>query len=128
KEDENDVVLAEKPVENGENIELTIDVNVQDRIYNSYNNEAGTAAAIDPKTGETIALVSSPGFDPNEMLYGMSDSAWNSLQDDPKKPLINRFAATYAPGSVMKPITAAIGLENGGIDPKEALEIEGLTW
>lgn len=128
KEGEEDIILAEKPVKDGENIELTIDINIQDRIYDSYGDEAGTAAAIDPKTGETIALVSSPGFDPNEMLYGMSSTKWDNLQNDPKNPLLNRFAATYAPGSVIKPVTGAIGLENGTIDPNEGIKIEGLTW
>src|SRR5690625_6689179 len=73
-EDEEDVVLAEKPVKHGETITLTIDANIQDKVFDSYDGEAGTAAAIDPKTGETLALVSSPGFDPNDFLYGISQS------------------------------------------------------
>lgn len=128
KEDEENVVLAEKDVKNGENIQLTIDVNVQEKIYNTYDGDAGTAAAIHPKTGETLALVSSPAFDPNELLYGTSENKWENLESDPKTPLLNRFNATYAPGSVMKPITAAIGLSNGTIKPDEGVEIKGLTW
>src|SRR5699024_7163789 len=69
KENEEDIIIAEKEVKNGENIQLTIDVNIQEKIYNTYNGDAGTAAAIHPKTGETLALVSSPAFDPNELLY-----------------------------------------------------------
>lgn len=128
KEDEEEIVLAEKEVRNGESIQLTIDVNIQEKIYNTYNGDAGTAAAIHPKTGETLALVSSPAFDPNELLYGTSDSLWESLESNPQKPLINRFNATYAPGSVIKPITAAIGLKNGTIKPDQGVEIKGLTW
>lgn len=127
-EDQEDILLAEKPVKNGENIHLTIDANIQDKVFQAYDDEAGTAAAIDPKTGETLALVSSPSFDPNELLYGISQSRWDKLNDDPQMPLINRFAATYAPGSVIKPITAAIGLENGSIDPNEGIDIKGPTW
>lgn len=127
-EDAEEVVVAEKPVKDGENIELTIDINIQDKIYDSFKDDAGTATALDPKTGETIALVSAPAFDPNEMLYGMSEKKFDQLQNSSQKPLINRFSATFAPGSVMKPITAAIGLENGTIKPEEGLEIKGLTW
>src|SRR5699024_5029237 len=67
-EGEEDVVLAEIPVEDGENVQLTIDVNVQDKIYDAFDGEAGTAASINPKTGETLALVSSPAFDPNDIV------------------------------------------------------------
>src|SRR5699024_11232996 len=62
-EDEEDTVLAEKKVKDGQNIQLTIDVNLQEKIYDSYDGEAGTSTAVNPKTGETLALVSSPGLD-----------------------------------------------------------------
>jgi len=128
KDDGSEEVLAEKPVKDGETISLTIDVNIQEKIYESYGENSGTAAAIHPKTGETLALVSSPAFDPNEFLYGITQSRLDELENDPKTPIINRFTATFAPGSVIKPITAAIGLENGTIDPVEGIEIKGLTW
>lgn len=128
KDGEEETLLAEKPVKNGENVTVTIDVNVQEKIYKSFDGDAGTATAINPKTGETLALVSSPSFDPNDMLYGTSDSMWKDLQEDEKKPLLNRFSATFAPGSVIKPITGAIGLNNGTIKPGEGIKIEGLDW
>lgn len=128
KEDGNKEVLAEKPAKDGENVTLTIDVNIQEKIYNAYEDKAGTSAAINPKTGETLALVSSPAFNPNEFLYGITQSRLDELENDPQTPIINRFTATYAPGSVIKPITAAIGLENETIDPDEGIEIKGLTW
>ncbi|MGY0693511.1 penicillin-binding transpeptidase domain-containing protein [Virgibacillus sp. FSP13] len=128
KEGEDDVTLAEKEVQDGENVQTTIDVDLQEKIYASYDGEAGTTAAVDPKTGETLALVSSPAFDPNELLFGVNQTAWNKMQDDPQRPLINRFSATFAPGSVMKPITAAVGLNNGSIVPGEGIEINGLDW
>lgn len=128
KEGEDEIVIAEIPVQNGENISLTIDANIQEEIFNSYGEDSGTAAAIDPKTGEALALVSSPAFNPNEMVYGITQTQWDKLQNDPRKPLINRFTSTYAPGSVIKPISAAIGIENGTLKPNEGLEINGLTW
>lgn len=128
KEDEDDLIIAEKEVKNGKNVQVTIDVNVQEKIYNSYNGDAGTASAIDPKTGEALALVSSPSFDPNDILYGTSKDIWDNLSSDPETPLINRFSSTFAPGSVIKPLTAAIGLGNDSIDPDKGIEINGLTW
>lgn len=128
KPDNDQTVLAEKPVVDGENIKLTIDVSLQEKIYKSYGKEAGTSAAINPKSGETLALVSSPGFDPNQFTNGISSSQLDKLQDDAQQPLINRFNATYAPGSVMKPISAAIGLNDGVIKPDEGIKIEGKTW
>jgi len=127
--DENEqFTIAEQQVKNGENVELTIDINVQEKIYDAYNKEAGTAAAVHPETGETIALVSSPGFDPHDFVYMMNESTRADLENDPKQPLINRFTATYAPGSIFKPITGIIGLTNGTLDPNEGVTINGLTW
>ena len=127
---EEEVVLAEKPVKNGEHVQLTIDVNVQEEIYEAYTDKdvSGTAAAIHPKTGEIIALVSSPGYDPNELTFGITQDRWDSLMDNPKKPFVNRFASTYAPGSVIKPVTGAIGLSEGSITHDEGLTIDGLKW
>ncbi|WP_077624744.1 penicillin-binding transpeptidase domain-containing protein [Sediminibacillus massiliensis] len=127
-QDKEDVVLTETPVENGEDIIVTIDAELQKTIYDSYGDDTGSAAAIHPKTGETLALVSSPGFDPNEMAYGISSTRREELQSNPKQPLQNRYSATYAPGSTIKPITAAIGLEADAFDPNEGITIEGETW
>ncbi|GGK02923.1 penicillin-binding protein 3 [Lentibacillus kapialis] len=128
--DENDgeTVIAEKEAQNGDNIVTTINVDIQEAMYNAYDGDTGTGAAINPKTGETLALVSSPGFAPDKFLYGISQSDYKELKNDPKKPTLNRFSATFAPGSAIKPITAAIGLNNGSIVPGEGIEINGLTW
>lgn len=127
-ENEEETVIAEKEVEDGENVVTTIDVDVQEAIFESYDGDTGTAAAIHPKTGETLALVSSPGFTPDTFLYGISQSEYDELQNDPKQPTLNRFSATFAPGSAIKPITAAIGLNNESIVPGEGMDIDGLTW
>jgi penicillin-binding protein len=128
KADGTEKVLAEKQVENGKDVALTIDANAQQKVFAGMNGEAGTAAAMNPMTGETLALVSSPSFDPNQAVLGFSSDAWNQLQSNPKEPLATRFNKTYAPGSTMKPITAAIGLAAKAFDPNEGIAISGPKW
>lgn len=120
--------LAEKKQTDGETLTVNIDSRLQQSIYNQMKQDAGTAAAINPKTGEILALVSSPSYDPNGFVRILRDVDWQALNNDPKKPLLNRFTKAYAPGSVFKPITAAIGLQVKTMDPAEALPITGLQW
>ena len=120
--------LARKEAKDGESVTLTIDAKVQEKIYNEMKGEAGASAAIDPQTGETLALVSSPAYDPNVRVRGASKAQLEAWNNDPKKPMMNRFTQAVAPGSVFKPITGAIGLETKVIDPKEELNIEGVKW
>lgn len=122
------ITVAEKPVENGETIQLTIDAELQKKTYDAMKGEPGTSAAVNPKTGETLALVSSPGFDPNEFMLGISGTRYKELEEDPKNPLFNRFRAAYAPGSTLKPVTSAIGMEAGTLKPAEGITINGETW
>ncbi|MBD7908431.1 penicillin-binding transpeptidase domain-containing protein [Sporosarcina sp. Sa3CUA8] len=120
--------IVETEAVNGENISLTIDAELQKNIFVSMKNEPGASAAVDPQTGETLALVSSPSFNPSEFMLGISGDRYKKLSEDPLKPLFNRFAAAYAPGSSLKPITAAIGLEKGTLKPEQGLSITGKTW
>ncbi|MDS9473043.1 penicillin-binding transpeptidase domain-containing protein [Sporosarcina pasteurii] len=122
------IMIAETPAIDGENITLTIDAEFQKAVFAEMNGEPGTAAIVDPKTGETLVLASSPAFDPNELSLGISSTRYAELTDDPAEPLLNRFAATYAPGSSIKPITAAIGLSTGTLKPDEGHTIEGKKW
>ncbi|WP_423408461.1 penicillin-binding transpeptidase domain-containing protein [Heyndrickxia sp. MSNUG] len=128
KENGTEKVLAEKPVVNGKDIKLTIDVVMQEQLYDQLKGKAGTSAALNPTTGETLALVSSPGFDPNEMTLGISQNKRKLLEENPLQPFLNRFKLTYAPGSVLKAVTAAIGLESGKLTPKTAYEINTKQW
>ncbi|MCM3567284.1 penicillin-binding transpeptidase domain-containing protein [Neobacillus mesonae] len=121
-------VLAEQPVVDGKDVKLTIDAELQKTIFNEMGKEAGTAAAMNPVSGETLALVSTPSFDPNQATLGFSTDEWKALQENKQKPLLTRFSQGYAPGSVMKPITAAVGLESGAIKPDEGVKIDGLKW
>ena len=122
------ITVAEKQAVDGEKIQLTIDAELQKIAYASMEGEAGTSAAVNPETGETLVLLSSPGFNPNEFMLGMSGQRYEELKADPLMPLFNRFAQSYAPGSTLKPVTAAIGLEAGTLDPAEGLTINGKTW
>jgi cell division protein FtsI/penicillin-binding protein 2 len=128
KEDGSTVTIAESKPKNGETITLTIDAKLQKTIYENMKGRAGTAAAIHPLTGEILALVSSPSFNPNKFVLGISSEEYKKLENNPLKPLINRFAATYAPGSAIKPVTAAIGLEQGVITPEQPKTIIGKKW
>jgi len=128
KTDGTEALVAEKKAEDGETIHLTIDASLQKTIFEEMGKDSGTAAAIHPINGEILALVSTPSFNPNDFVLGISDSKYKELEENKEKPFINRFAATYAPGSSIKPIVAAIGLENGTIDPKEKKRIKGKQW
>ncbi|QUW23880.1 penicillin-binding transpeptidase domain-containing protein [Sporosarcina sp. Marseille-Q4063] len=122
------ITIAEKPAVDGEKITLTIDADLQKATFEAMNHEPGTAAVIDPKTGETLVLASSPAFDPNEFAIGVSATRYNELTEDPNQPMLNRFAATYAPGSAIKPVTAAIGLAAGTLEPGKGHTINDNKW
>lgn len=128
KEDGTETVFAEKLVKNGENIRLTIDGAVQKDMYTQLKGEAGTGAAIHPTTGETLALVSSPSFDPNKLSLGATAAEWKALEEDLKQPLLNRFKANFSPGSVIKPVTAAIALQAGTTDWQKTMQLSGKKW
>ncbi|PZD95024.1 penicillin-binding transpeptidase domain-containing protein [Paenibacillus sambharensis] len=121
-------VLTEAAPVHGEDIYVTVDADLQTAIYEAYAGDSGTGAAIQPRTGEVLALVSSPSYDPNAFIRGLSSEQWKDWTNDPEKPLLNRFTSLYAPGSVFKPITAAIGLQLGVTTLDEEKRIEGLRW
>ncbi|WP_082234373.1 penicillin-binding transpeptidase domain-containing protein [Halobacillus massiliensis] len=116
-------VLAEREPKAGKDFNLTIDADVQSEIYDEMSEDSGSAAAINPTTGQVSALVSSPAYDPNEFILGMSNERRKELQENDQRPLTNKFTANYSPGSTFKPITAAIGLESGDINPEEEMTI-----
>src|SRR5699024_3054397 len=91
--------LVEKPVKNGENVQLTIDFDIQRTVYEEMKDVVGSAVVLHPKTGETLALVSTPAFDPNALSLGATQNQWAEIQDNPDLPLTIRFNKTYAPGS-----------------------------
>lgn len=120
--------LAAKPRVDGKDITLTIDSTLQDEIYQAFKEDKSCTVAMNPFTGEVLALVSTPSYDDNDFILGMSEEKWASLNDDERKPMFNRFRQRFAPGSSFKPITGAIGLTTGAIDPNEDFGREGLSW
>ncbi len=121
-------VLIEHEVQNGKDIKLTIDAKAQKTAFDSLGGKAGSTVATTPKTGDLLALASSPSYDPNKMTNGISQEDYKAYEENPEHPFISRFATGYAPGSTFKIITAAIGLDHGTIDPNEVLTINGLKW
>lgn len=121
-------VLASKSRVDGSDITLTIDSKLQTEIYNTFQEDKSSTVAMNPYTGEVLALVSTPSFDDNDFIIGMSQTTWDGLNNDERKPMYNRFRQKFAPGSSLKPITAAIGLNTGAIDPNEDYGDLGLSW
>ena len=120
--------LASTLVEHGQNVRLTIDADMQIALYEQFKEDKSCSAAINPYTGEVLALVSTPSYDNNDFILGMSQEKWNALNEDENKPLYNRFRQTWCPGSTFKPVIAAIGLESGAVNPAEDYGNEGLSW
>lgn len=120
--------LAAKSRVDGTDITLTIDSTLQTEIYQTFKDDKSCTVAMNPYTGEVLALVSTPSYDDNDFILGMSEEKWASLNDDERKPMFNRFRQRFAPGSSFKPITGAIGLSTGAIDPNEDYGNEGLSW
>lgn len=121
-------VLANKIVQNGKDVQLTIDASVQSALYEQFREEKSGSVAMNPYTGEVLALVSTPSYDDNDFIRGMSDAQWTALNEDERKPMYNRFRQVWCPGSTFKPIIAAIGLDSGAVDPAEDYGNEGLSW
>ena len=104
-----------------QDITLTIDIDLQQSLYNEYQNDKSASVALNPQTGEVLALVSTPSYSNNDFVLGLSTDKWNALNNDSNQPLMSRYKQTYTPGSTMKPITAAIGLETKTIDANKDL-------
>ena len=121
-------IIVSTIVENGKDIKLTIDSNLQKELYEQFKDDKSCSVAMNQYTGEVLALVSTPSYDNNDFIRGMSSEKWNALNEDENKPMYNRFRQVWCPGSTFKPIIAAIGLTTGAIDPNEDYGNEGLSW
>ena len=120
--------LKKQDKKDGEDVKLTIDSALQQNIYNQMQNDKGFFVVMEPQTGDLLALVSTPTFDSNDFVVGLTTEQWNNLNNDESQPLYNRFIQKYCPGSTFKPVTGAIGLTLGTIDPNEDLGYSGTSW
>lgn len=110
----------------GNDLRLTLDLDLQMVAEAGLGEESGAVVALDPRTGEILAMVSHPSYDPNEFARRMDPESWQQLISDPEKPLMNKaIQAHIAPGSVFKVITATAALETGTIKPNYSLYCPG---
>jgi penicillin-binding protein 2 len=111
---------------NGKDLQTTLDLDLQSVAELAMEGKRGGVVALDPRTGEVLAMMSAPSFDPNKFTGRISRSDWNQLMNDPFKPLLNRATqAEFAPGSTFKPIVALAGLETGVIDEDTEFHCSG---
>lgn len=124
----NKSLLAMTPVQDGEDIRLTIDAGLQETLYEQLSEDKSCSVAMNPYTGEVLALVSTPSYDNNGFIMGFSEEEWTALNEDENMPLYNRFRQTWCPGSVFKPIIASVGIDCNAIDPLADYGNEGTSW
>lgn len=120
--------IARQDKQDGEDVKLTIDSELQSKLYEQLKNDKGFFVVLDPETGEVLALVSTPSYDANSFVLGLTNSEWEELNSDPAKPLYNRFLQTYCPGSTFKAVTAGIALTTGTITRDTTYNYQGLSW
>ena len=112
----------------GETLRLTIDTEVQKLTNELLKDKAGSICVMDIYTGAIIAMHSSPSFDPNLFVFGISQDDWQLIRNDPMKPLVNKtLQGNYSPGSTIKPIVALSALENGIINTNFTVKCTGKT-
>ncbi len=120
--------LTYKKGSQGQNIKLTLDLEIQNLCNTLLADKAGSITVMDIFSGEIVAMHSSPSYDPNLFLYGINSDDWQLLKNNPLEPLINKtISGLYAPGSTIKPIVALSALENNIIDTNFTVTCDGKT-
>jgi penicillin-binding protein 2 len=118
--------LARSEPISGNNLVLTLDIRLQKIAEQAFQDYRGALVAIDPRSGEVLALVSKPGFDPNLFVDGIDPANWDALNNSPDKPLNNRaLRGQYPPGSTVKPFMALLALESGKRSPEYTISDPG---
>ena len=120
--------LASHPATPGNTVQLSIDIKLQNLVEEMYGERRGALVALDPKTGEVLAFVSKPTFDPNLFVEGIDSDSWQELNESINKPLLNRaLRGTYPPGSTYKPFMAMAALQSGKRSPSFIVNDAG-SW
>lgn len=121
--------LSRIPARSGHNLVLSIDIKLQKVAEDAFGNHHGALVAIDPVTGDILAYVSQPSFDPNIFIEGIDHQNWNKLNNSPARPLINRpLTGIYSPGSTYKPFMALAALELGKRQSSDSINDPGFFW
>jgi penicillin-binding protein 2 len=120
--------LASKPATPGDTVMLSIDIKLQKLVEDMYGDRRGALVALDPKSGEVLAFVSKPTFDPNLFVDGIDTENWQALNESIDKPLLNRaLRGTYPPGSTYKPFMALAALTTGKRTATQVV-MDGGSW
>ena len=117
--------ILEQDKKDGEDVKLTIDSRIQKNLYNELKNDEGAFVVMDYKTGEILALVSTPSYDVNKMTLGVTTEEWKEISENEKTPMLARFLQSYCPGSTFKPLTGAIGLTSGSLTTDDTFNYSG---
>jgi len=118
--------LSRTPATSGDNLILSIDIELQKVVEQAFGNRRGALIAIEPATGDVLAYVSMPTFDPNLFVEGIDQQSWDTLNNSPDHPLLNRpLSGTYPPGSTYKPFMALAALELGRRKPTDVIADPG---
>jgi len=118
--------LSRTPAVPGDNLILSIDMELQQIVEQAFGDRRGALVAIEPETGDVLAFVSQPSFDPNLFVEGIDQQSWDALNDSPDHPLLDRpLTGTYPPGSTYKPFMALAALELGKRRPETTISDPG---
>lgn len=119
-------MLQETPPVKGNDIVISIDVNLQREAEKAFGEKTGALVALKPDTGEILGMISKPSFDPNQFTRGMTHDEWIAITSNRKNPMLNRsLQSQYPPGSTYKIVTALAGLETGVINPDMKVDCRG---
>ncbi len=117
--------LEPKPDRSGQTVQLAIDAQLQEFAARRLGEESGSCVILDCQTGDLLAMVSMPAYDPNSFSDGIGRTEWRMLSEDPRKPLLNKVLnSLYPPGSTIKPMNS-LALQAAGIDPAETVHCPG---
>ena len=117
------------PAQSGTDLRLSIDIDLQRAMVEAFGEQEGSAVAIDPRTGEILAMVSLPSYDPNLFVNGISHADFKALNDNPSRPQFNRLVlGGVAPGSTVKPFLGLAGLDSGLRRPEDKILSRGMFY